>query len=163
MQENTGLDIFDELGSEDLSTVDTSYPILAPGQYEFQVKEATKEEAESGYQYLLFKCSLVTPNAVDTNGNPVPVGYVMRNMIGLTPAEKTIKEVGLEEAKKRIKANVVKFLDAVVENRYFDPTLETYVGLNFFAKTRVSKERTDPITGQVYAPQAEFSSFIPLT
>jgi hypothetical protein len=165
MQNNTGtsaLDIFDDLASEDLSQIDTSYPILAAGQYEFNAKEVTKECSDNGFEYILVKASLVTSGALDTGGNTISPGYIIRYMIGLTPADKTVAEVGLEEAKKRIKVNIVKFLDAVVENRQWDPTFELYVGRNFFAKTKVTKERTDKNTGNVYPPAAEIQTLIPL-
>jgi hypothetical protein len=35
--------------------------------------------------------------------------------------------------------------------------------MTLFAKTRVSKERTDPKTGITYSPQAEIAQFIPAT
>ena len=162
MENNTGLSIFDTLGDEDLSAIDTSYPVLAAGQYEFSVKEMTKECSDSGFEYLLVKASLVSTNALDIAGAPVNPGYIIRHMIGLTPADKTIQEVGLEEATKRIKQNIVKFLDAVVENRQWDNTLELYIGRTFFAKTKVTKEREDKKTGNIYPPSAEIQTLIPL-
>lgn len=160
MNNNDALDILDMLAQEDLSQVDTSYPILAGGTYEWRIAEASRETSDSGYTYLLFKCALLTPGALDTNGNPVSPGYQIRNMIGLTPSQKQIEEVGLDAAKENIKKNVVKFLQALGDLT-FDPTLEKYKDMTFFAKTRVSKEKEDKKTGQVYPPAAEFSTFIP--
>lgn len=153
------LSIFDELASEDLTSVDTSFPILAGDTYEFRINSMTKEVADSGYAYLLIQAATNVPG-MDTNGNPLPPGYPVRHMIGLTPSDKQVAEIGLDAAKKKIKVNVVKFLDAV-GNRVFDPTLESYKDMTFFAKTRVSKERTDPRTGITYSPQAEIAQFIP--
>jgi len=160
MQNDTGLSIFDELASEDLTQVDVSFPILAAGQYEFRINSMTKETADSGYQYLLIQCATTVPGD-DTNGNPVPTGYPVRHMIGLTPSDKQVAEIGLDEAKKKIKVNVVKFLQAI-GNLNFDPTLEMYKDMTFYAKTRVSKERTDPKSGVTYNPQTEIASFIPM-
>lgn len=159
MQENNGLSIFDELASEDLTQVDTSFPILAADQYEFRINSMTKETADSGYVYLLIQAATTVPGQ-DTNGNPLNAGYPVRHMIGLTPSDKQVAEIGMDEAKKKIKVNVVKFLQAV-GNLVFDPTLESYKDMTFFAKTRVSKERTDPKTGVTYSPQSEIASFIP--
>lgn len=156
----TAIDLLEELANEDLTQVDTSFPILAVSEAEFRIAEATRETAESGFEYLLFKCELISENCRDTNGSPVRPGYKLRHMIGLTPSNKSIKEVGEEEAKKQIKVRVVQFLKAI-GNLTFDPSLTSYVNATFFAKTRVSKERTDQKTGITYAPQAEFATFIP--
>lgn len=159
MQNN---DIFAMLANTNLNEVDTSYPILAGGVYEFEVKSAEKKTSErTGGEYLLFQCALRTPDAVDINGNSISPGYSMRHMISLTPSEKQLENKSEDECKKDILASVCKFLDALMTERVWDETLESYVGLTFFAKTKVGKERTDPRTGDVYAPQAEFASFLP--
>jgi len=158
----SAIDIFDQLGSEDLTSVDTSYPILAGGQYEFKIKEMTKEQSDSGFEYLLVKASLVSTNALDVSGEPIKPGYVLRHMIGLTPIEKQVQEKGLEAVVKDIKRNIVIFLDAVTEDRQWDPSLELYIGKNFFAKTKVTKERVDKNTGNTYPPQAEIQTLIPM-
>ena len=154
------MDLLDQIAGEDLSSVDTSNPILAAGEYEFSIKEVTLEEAESGFKYLLVKLNLMSSGAKDTVGRPVLPGYSMRHMIGLTISDKTIAEIGPDAAKERVKVNIVKFLDAL-GNRELDKTFQSYPGQTLFAKTRVSKERTDAKTGQVYEPQAEIAMFIP--
>lgn len=154
------LDLLDQLASEDLSQVDTSFPILAVSEAEFRVASITHETAESGFEYLALQFELLSPNCKDTNGNTVNPGYKIRHMIGLTPSEKSIKENGPEAAVKQVKANVVRFLQAIGDLE-FDKTLEKYPNMTFFAKTRVSKERTDPKTGITYSPQAEIATFIP--
>lgn len=154
------LNILDELANEDLTAVDTSYPVLAAGQYEFRIQEMKQETFDSGWTCIQIKCSLITPGAVDTNNSPVPPGYVITHRIGLSLSEKVVAEIGEEAAKKQVKVNVVKFLQALGDLE-FDPTYEKYLGKTFFAKTRVSKQREDKKTGQVYEPQAEFAQFIP--
>lgn len=155
-------DVFTMLANTDLDQVDTSYPILAGGVYEFEVKSAEKKTSErTGGEYLLFQCALLSDNALDINGNRVNPGYSLRHMISLTPSEKQLENKSMEECKKDVIASVCKFLDALMIKRVWDETLNTYVGMTFFAKTKVGKERTDPRTGDVYAPQAEFASFLP--
>jgi hypothetical protein len=159
------LAIFDSLAEVDFQAVDTSFPNLNPGTYEFEITKASKEQSEkTGGFYLLFNTKLVTSGARDTAGNELNPGYPVRHMINLTPSEKQLAKDGAEGCVKKIQGDVAKFLDAVVgSERTWDPTLELYVGKNFFAKTRVSKERTDEATGQVYAPSTEFASFLPKT
>ena len=82
-------------------------------------------------------------------------------MINLTPSPKQIEKAGEAAAIENVKKDVCKFLDAVGASRKFDPTLESYVGARFFAKTRVSKERIDANTGVVYGEQSEIASLIP--
>lgn len=155
-------DIFAMLANTDLNEVDTSYPILVGGVYEFQVKSAEKKTSErTGGDYLLFQTALLTPDAVDINGANLSPGYSLRHMISLTPSAKQLENKSEEDCKKDILASLCKFLDAIMAERVWDETLESYVGLTFFAKTKVGKERTDANTGDVYAPQAEFASFLP--
>lgn len=132
------------------------------GTYEFEVKSAEKKTSErTGGDYLLFQCALRTPEAVDVNGVAINPGYSMRHMISLTPSEKQLGNKSEDDCKKDILAGLCKFLDSIMDERVWDETLESYVGLTFFAKTKVGKERVDGSTGDVYAPQAEFSSFLP--
>jgi hypothetical protein len=152
------------LATTNLNEVDTSYPVLSGGVYEFEVKSAEKKTSENtGGEYLLFQCALITPDATDVNGGVLSPGYTMRHMISLTPSEKQLEKKSEEECKKDIMASICKFLDGLMVVREWDETLESYVGLTFFAKTRVGKERTDPKTGNVYDPQAEFANFLPKT
>lgn len=156
------LAIFDSLAETDLAAIDTSFPNLAPSTYEFTIADAEKKQSDKGGFYLLFQCKLVTPGALDTAGNELSPGYPIRHMINLTPSEKQIAKNGPETCVKNIKADVAKFLEAVVgPERTWDSTLEMYKGLNFFAKTRVTKERTDEATGNTYAPSSEIGSFMP--
>lgn len=154
--------MFEMLANTDLSQVDTSYPNIAVGTYEWRVKSAEKKTSErTGGEYLLFQCELLTDTAVDTNGSSLNPGYSLRHMINLTPSEKQLQKDGLEGCQKKIMADLCKFLDAIMTERQWDETLESYVGLTFFAQTKVSKERTDERTGDTYPPQAEFAKFLP--
>ena len=155
-------DIFAMLANTDLSEVSTAYPVLSAGVYEFKVKSAEKKVSErTGGEYLLFQCELVTPDSIDINNEPINPGYVMRHMISLTPSEKQLAKKSEEQCKQDILSSVCKFLDGLMTQRVWDETLESYVGMTFFAKTRVGKEREDQNTGDVYPAQSEFSSFLP--
>lgn len=155
-------DIFAMLANTDLNEVDTSYPVLAAGVYEFRIKSAEKKTSErTGGEYLLFQCELLSDDAQDINGSAIGQGYLMRHMISLTPSERQLAKKSLEDCQKDIMSSVCKFLDAIMLNRVWDETLESYTGMTFFAKTKVGKERTDERTGDVYPPSAEFASFLP--
>lgn len=158
---DTTLSVLDMLANTDLNTVDTSFPILAPGTYEFEVKEAEIKTSDNGVRYAAIKTALVSPDAKDTNGNPINAGYPVRHMFMLSVSEKQVAKHGEEQAKKNVIADVCRFMDAVQGNRNWDETLQSYIGQRFFAKTKVSKERTDEATGQTYSPQAEFAQLLP--
>ena len=158
----SSIDILGMLANSDLNEVDTSYPILLGGTYEWEVKSAEKKTSDkSGGEYLLFSCALLSSGASDIAGNDIPPGYQIRKMINLSPSEKQIDTKGEDQCAKDIMKDVCKFLDALMEDRVWDETLETYVGMTFWAKTKVTKERTDKNTGDVYPPAADFASFIP--
>lgn len=147
------VDIFDQLGDGTLVDTDTSFPILAPGQCEFRVEAGTVETSEkTGGRYLAFDLA-TTEDKEDINGRPLPAGYKVRHMISVTPTEKMDDE--------SIKRNLAMFLDAVVDGRQWDPTLELYIGQTLFAKTKVQAERVDDATGETYPASARISTFIP--
>lgn len=157
------LDLLNDLATTGLTGVDTSFPNLAPSQYEFEIVEASIEDnkAQTG-KYLLFKTKLISEGATDTAGNPIAPGYPVRHMINLSPSQKQVDKSGLEACVDNIKKDIAKFLGAVVgPARTFDPTMAMYPGMTFFAKTRVTKERTDDNTGVTYDPSTEFATFIP--
>lgn len=154
--------IFDKLAGEELLNADTSYPVLAQGLYELRIKDAELKESESGFEYVNLTCELISPNATDIKGEPVAPGYIIRHMIGLTPSEKAINEHGQDAAENQIVKRVAVFIDAIQKPRQrFDESLQSYIGLTFWAKTKVTKEREDKKTGNVYPPGAEIASFVP--
>lgn len=156
------MNLFDQLANTDLTEVSTAYPVLVGGVYEFEIKAAEKKTSDrTGGDYLSFSVALISPEATDTNGNAISPGYLMRHMISLTPSAKQLEKKSEEECNKDAIASLCKFLDAIMLTRVWDETLESYVGLTFFAKTKVGKERTDSNTGDVYAAQSEFASFLP--
>jgi hypothetical protein len=158
------LDILNDLSTDELKNTNTAFPNLAPSQYEFKIDSAEIKDSQSGGKYLLFQTKLNSPDAMSTAGEPLAVGFPVRHMINLSPSQDQIDKHGEEGCKKNIKKDIAKFLEAVVgPERTWDPTLELYVGQTFFAKTRVSPERTDKKTGITYDPSTEFASFIPKT
>ena len=158
------LDILNSLSTEELASTDTSFPNLAPDTKQFRVVEMKLEESKSGGKYILIQTKLESTDAISTAGEPIAPGYPVRHMINLSPSQKQIDKQGMETCVKNIKRDLAKFLEAVVgPDRTWDPSFELYADQTFFAKTRVSKERTDEATGTVYDPQTEFASFLPKT
>lgn len=159
------IDLLNSLGSEELANVDTSFPLLKPGQYEFVVDSVEIKDSNSGGKFISISAKL-NEDAETTAGEPLKPGYPVRHMINLTPSQKQIENNprGVEGCVENIKKDIAKFLDATVgPSRYYDPSFQVYRGQTFFAKTRVSKERTDERTGQTYDPQTEFATLIPKT
>jgi hypothetical protein len=157
--------MLNSLSTETLAEVNTSFPNLSPGQYEFVVDTVEiKDNAAQTGKYILFQCKLVTPGAASTAGEPLQPGYPVRHMINLSPSQKQIDKnpEGLEGCIKNIQKDLAKFIEALVgPGRKYDPSMQLYRGQTFFAKTRVSKERVDENTGTVYDPQTEFQTFVP--
>jgi hypothetical protein len=150
--------IFDDLGNTDLSSVDTSYPVLVPDTYEFTITGIKKVEFKAstkmpnGGEGLQISATLNGPGK-DTKGRDVNPGYQVTHMISLTPTEKMTADA--------IKANVARFLDAVLGRREWDPTFQIYLRQSFFAKTGVQEETTNPDTGEVYPAKTVIKQFVP--
>ncbi len=159
------IELLNNLTTEELADTNTAFPNLSPGQYEFVVDSAEiKDNAAQTGKYVLFQCKLATPGAISTAGEPLQPGYPVRHMINLSPSQKQIDKnsEGLEGCIKNIKKDIAKFVEALVgPSRQWDSTFQLYRGQTFFAKTRVSKERVDENSGQVYDPQTEFQTFVP--
>lgn len=159
------LELLNSLTTEELANTDTTFPNLAPGQYEFLIDTAEIKDNTAGTgKYLLFQCKLQSEGAKSTAGEPLAIGYPVRHMINLSPSQKQIDKnpEGLDGVIKNIKRDIAKFLEAVAgPSRTYDPSFAAYRGNTFWAKTRVSKERTDDNTGVTYDPQTEIASLIP--
>jgi hypothetical protein len=159
------LELLNEISQEELTDTNTSFPNLSPGQYEFVVDSVEiKDNAAATGKYILFQTKLVSVDAKSTAGDQLSPGYPVRHMINLSPSQKQIDKdpEGLEGCIKKIKQDIAKVVEALVgPSRQYDPSFQLYRGQTFFAKTRVSKERTDERTGATYDPQTEFQTFIP--
>lgn len=148
------MDIFDQLANEDLSSVDTSYPKLKPGTYEFLISAITKETSErTGGTYLALTLNLVSEDGETPEGKPVPAGYVINHNISLTPTEKFDADA--------VKRNLCMFLDALETGRQWDETLDLYKGKTLWAKTKIQPERVDEATGDTYDARSAISRFLP--
>lgn len=145
------------LASGALTDVDTTYPNLTPGLYEFRVKSmAQKINDPKTYEWIAVELELVSSTGTDEKGNPISVGYIVRDMISLTPSEKVIQEHGEEAAKQRVMVGIAKFLDAVEKDRVWDETFQSYIGKTLFAKTKITKENEE----KGYGPQTAVASYI---
>jgi hypothetical protein len=146
-------DIFDDLGNTNFSDVDTSYPVLVPDNYEWEITGAeVKTSDKTGGRYIEVKCSLVSPNAKSLKGTEVNAGYQVTHILALTPTEKFSADA--------IKANIARFMDAVLGRREWDPTLQAYLKQRFWAKTGVQKETTGE-DGTVYPAKTVIKQFVP--
>jgi hypothetical protein len=161
------MSIFDKLAETDLDNVDTSFPNLAPGTYEFRVESAEKKESDKGGEYLLWACKLVSADALDTKGEALQPGYPLRHMLNLTYTDGIANGrdgkggKSEEEFEKDTFKDLCKFMDATLGHRKFAGDLEQFVGKTFFAKVKMGKARTNKDTGEVYDPSPQFAAFLP--
>lgn len=154
------MDIFDQLANDDMSSVDTSFPLLAPDTYEFTITNIElKTSQNTGGSYISMSLALSSEGALTPNGDPVGPGYPVTHMISTSTTEKMSEE--------DIKRNIAQFMDAVVGKSaresgvHFDVTLESYKQQTLIAKTKNQPERVDKNTGETYAPRTVVSYFIP--
>ncbi|MHA2065409.1 MAG: hypothetical protein ACXABY_13620 [Candidatus Thorarchaeota archaeon] len=153
------MSVFDELASDEIASADVSFPVLAPSVYEFTVKDVVKsetnpsEKSPDGGDMLRISLSL-TANAEGVDGRTVPAGSLVSHMIW-SPKNPN------EEKLAQVKGQIKQFLLAVVgKDCEWDPTFALYRGQTLTAKTKVSKARVNPQTGEEYAPQAEVAKFV---
>lgn len=146
-----GTDVFEVLGSVDLSTIDTSMPVLAPGQYEFEIAEMERAQSKTKEgTYLKIKLKLVTENVQTITDEHVNPGFPLLHMISL------VRTDNYDPLK-----SIAVFLDALgLRDQPFDQTFESYVGRTLVAKTKVDQEREDPNTGQVYPKATRVAAFV---
>lgn len=148
--------LFDQLVSgavaEELANMDTSYPILEPGEKGFAIKSASKLETDSG-EGLLVELSLLD-EAVDTNGSPVGANFSVRHLMWMTPVGKLTKE--------SILRNLAIFQDCFgISRTEWDETFESWIGLEGTAVTGIQPAGVDK-KGVEREAQTIIKRFVPL-
>jgi hypothetical protein len=132
----------------DLTTVDTSYPVLAAGVYPFKVDTAIVKPNKANTGHLLeLDCELLV-DATDSKGKPIKAGYKMTHRCGLSPTDK----YSLEDIAK----NVATIQDAILGHRVALDAFDTdmLIGQRFIAKTKVTAETNE------YPEKAEFGRLV---
>ena len=141
------LAIWDELSNTDLNAIDTSRPILAPGTYEFLVKDIRKDESKKGTPCLALQLSLQT-EAQTVDGKTLAPGSVIifhKLWLVVTP-------------KYDYKKDLAVMLESIIGSRLWDPTLEAYKGQTIVAVTGI--EQSTGEDGQEYPPREVIKRFM---
>jgi len=140
--------VWDDLANTDLNAIDTSRPVLAPGTYEFLVKDVKKDESRKGTPCLSMQL-LLQAEAQTVDGKTLAIGSVtVFHKIWLVTTEKY-----------DYKQDLARFMDAVLGSRHWDPTLEAYKGQTLTAVTGVENS-TNPETGESYPPREQIKRLI---
>jgi hypothetical protein len=132
------LDILNEQNDIDLSSVDTSYPILPKNLYKFTVADIkiVPGKTREGSKVLEVKCELAE-DAVAISGRHINAGFPLTFRIGLTPTEKYTESMRNE--------SLARFMDAVVgesarkANGKLQP-IERFMGQTFQANLLVKED-----------------------
>lgn len=153
------MSVFDNLSQDVVNNADTSFPLLAPGLYEFKISNMESKDTQptektpQGGEMISVNCQL-QGEAEAIDGRTCRSGTPVRYMIW-APKDPT------PEQEEELARKVAAFLDAVVgKTREWDPTFQLYIGKTFAARTKVTPARVNEQTGEEYDPQAEISSFV---
>lgn len=92
----------DSMLNADLSSVDTSFPVLAAGVVSCVIAECSRGETkEKKVPVLNFKFTTSTPHAKST-GDMQPAGFPLRDMVSLNPTEKYDPRQRLAQIKEAV-------------------------------------------------------------
>lgn len=127
------IDIFDQLGSTNFEDVDTSYPVLKAGAYNFRIKDMKRETWKSGLGSSIHIDLELLDEAEDIGGKYVGPGYVLTDRISM-----------VAKGKYDPRQAIARFLESVgLKNEPFDTSFQTYIGLDLVIKVKIEPESTD--------------------
>ena len=134
---------------QDLTNVDTNFPILAVGMYDFSVVEITSKDTESGNGSMLNIKLALDENATDIKGNPINVGFPVYDRIFFPKAGAMSKEGKPLDAASSIKRLAMFQDDIGKRTAKFDT--ELYIGCKLTAKVKIRHDSTDqyPDTNEI--------------
>jgi hypothetical protein len=138
--------------NEDLSDIDTSFPLLREDVYECEFASATQEPSKDGdKQFLHFVFKTAQPGK-NPEGQNVSAGYTLHKRINLTESEDRDQAMI-----RRDIARIVK--DGFGARRVAD----LRPGDRVLIRVRNSRERTEEKTGRTYSASSEPASFKPVS
>lgn len=126
------IDILNDMDNVDLSSVNTDFPLLPKGTYEFTVTEAqvVSSKNREGGKVFEVKAAL-NQQARSTLGREINAGFPLTFRVGLTPTEKYTQQA--------IAENLAKFQEAVLGNKGRFMPMEQYIGKTFKANIGIDK------------------------
>jgi hypothetical protein len=119
----------------DLSSVDTSFPLLAEGMYDLEVKAMEQKKTKDEQGDMIVATFVTTREGRSTKGAPINPGFPIFYRLNLTPKG--------EMTEAMILRNLAKFREGVTGSKSgsFGP-IEQYVGKVVRAKVVVRVDKT---------------------
>ena len=136
---------------EDLSSVDTSMPVLREDIYLLEVTDAKEVPTNDGKGQMLTITLKTVEDGIATNGYAINKGFPVFARTSITPTEKYPKD--------RIRMEVAKICQAIGVK-----TIKPFADLKgklVKVKIKVRPERTDPTTQATYPESNEIKQWIP--
>lgn len=155
------IDILNQLSNINLSSVQTSFPLLATGLYDLTVAEMKVEQQKAPKVGNNIKIKLTTQNpSVDIDGKQVNPGFPMFDTISLTKSFKEDGSINYDPAQK-----LAAFKEAVTgskEGSFGAPAewAELYVGKTVQARVTYSPTSVDKRTQKDYGPQSRIDRYV---
>jgi hypothetical protein len=141
-------DVVNSLDSMDMSSVNTSFPVLRPGPYNFQVESMEIKESKktAGQMSLNIKLKLLQEGQDHKTGAVINAGFPLFHTILLTPVGKLTPDM--------IKRSLAQFMEGVLghKNGPFKP-FEQYLGQTVTARVKVD-------SSEQYGDQNRIDAFI---
>ena len=150
MNEEQVIDIFDSLGDTNFENVDTSYPVLKAGAYNFTVKDMKREVWKSGQGSSIHIDLELQDETTDVSGERVIApGYVLTDRISL-----------VAKGKYDPKQAVARFLESIgMKNQPFDTEFHSYIGASLVVKVKIDPESTDA-AGNVWPAKSVVGTYV---
>jgi hypothetical protein len=142
---STDVDADADFLSEDLSTTDTSFPVVKEGPAELLIAKVEKLPNKKGNGFNLKFTLKAMGELVTTKDEVVQAGFPFTTLIPITPSENYTEDM--------IKRKVALFVQAMKGTLLFP--LAQWEGQVAQCRITIRKERTDKETGDVYPMQNE--------
>lgn len=133
----------------DLTSVDTSYPLLAAGVYPFTVAKCEYGKTKDGTGNLVKIQLKLNVAAKDIKGAPVNVGFTINDQISVTPSEKYTTDM-ITRALKKFREGVVGKAPGP-----FAP-IDQYVGQTVVANISIEEDKNGK-----YEPRNRVKAYVP--
>lgn len=130
---------------EDMSTIDTSMPLIKDGPCKLLLVKLEKLPNKKGTGFLLKFTLKATEDMETVKGDLVHVGYPVFKQISITPTPQYDEDA--------IKRAVALFVQSAKGTKLFP--LSQYEGMILPCRMTIRKERTDKDTGDVYPASNE--------
>jgi hypothetical protein len=130
----------DSFLSEDLTDVDTSFPLIQEGPCDLEIKKVERKATKDGRGELLIITLALCAERETVKGDVVQKGFPITTRIPITPTAGYTEDM--------IKRKVALFVQAAGGTRLFP--LTQWTGLVLPCRITIRKERTDKTTGEFY-------------